>query len=305
MLTRSRPALAVLGVAALAVLGGCGSAAESARPAPSSTPGAASPMDKRHQLEAAKADCMKQQGFKYVPHVTSQGPDTEESRKRTSGDYQALRKYREKYGFGVFAMHVYPKEMGNPQVKPDDAEIDPNMKIQSGLSEAQTKAYRKAKDTCMTTAVGQVLGLKVKSEMDLYNAQNRAMNRALKGAINGDPDMVELAAAMATCLKGKGYTVGDTSPVAMNESGQKAFLAQEDRLGREQLDDVPDVAPPAKDGELPMTYAPTLTPEQARPYLAKEIKAALDDLECGKDFYRAYMPKQAAIVQRISDQYGT
>ncbi|MEV0145090.1 MULTISPECIES: hypothetical protein [unclassified Nonomuraea] len=35
MLTRSRPGLAMLGMAALAVLGGCGGAAESARPTPS------------------------------------------------------------------------------------------------------------------------------------------------------------------------------------------------------------------------------------------------------------------------------
>lgn len=281
--------------AALAALSGCGGAAESAAPAPSPT------KDRKHQVEAAKADCMKQKGFKYVAYVAPEPPESEESRSRASGNYQAMRKYRAKYGFGVFAIHVYPKELRNPQVEP---EPNPNMKIQSGLSKAQHQSYRKAMDACQTTAVKQVLGLDLKPGMDYYNEHGLAVNRALKSTINSDPKLMELAGAMATCLKGKGYAVGDTAPVAMSERGQKAFLAQEDKLGREQRDDVPDVAPPVKEGELPMMYAPTLTPEQAKPYLNKEIKAALDDLDCGKDFYPAYLPKQSAVVRQVSEQFG-
>ena len=67
---------------------------------------------------------------------------------------------------------------------------------------------------------------------------------------------------------------------------------------------MPDVAPPVKEGELKMTYSPTLTPEEARPYLNKEIKAALDDLECGKDFYPAYLPKEKAVDQQIYEEFG-
>ncbi|MFI7703033.1 hypothetical protein [Nonomuraea sp. NPDC049480] len=284
---------------ALAALSGCGGAAESAAPA---SPTAA--QDKRHQLEAAKSDCMKQKGFKYVAYVPPKPAESEEERRRAAGDYQAMRKYREKYGYGVFAMHVYPKEMGNPAVRPDNPEIDPNWKIQSGLSKAQMQAYRKAMDTCSATAADQVLGLKVKSEMDLYKAHGVAVNRAIKNAVNGDPQLMELAADMATCLKGKGYAVTDTAPDAMSDRGQTVFRDQEDKLGREQRDDVPDVAPPVKEGELPMYYAPTLTADQARPYLNKEIKAALDDVDCGKDFYPVFIPKQSAITQQISEQFG-
>ncbi|MGN9843103.1 hypothetical protein ACTMTI_33770 [Nonomuraea sp. H19] len=297
MLKRSRLTLALSFSAA--VLCGCGSAAESAKPSPS-----AAAVSKRQQYEAAKADCMKQKGFKYVAYVQPKPPDNEESRKRAGGDYQAMRKFREKYGFGIFAVHVYPKEMGNPTVKPDDPEADPNWKITSELSEAQMQAYRKAMDTCSATAAEQVLGLKLKSQMDLYTQHGLAVTRAVKNVVNGDPKLVELAADMATCLKGKGHAVSDTTPDAMSDRGQKMFRDQEDKLGREQRDDVPDVAPPVKEGELPMTYAPTLTPEQAKPYLDKEIKAALDDLDCGKDFYPVFMPKQSAAMQQVDQQFG-
>ncbi|MEV1167222.1 hypothetical protein [Nonomuraea sp. NPDC049784] len=77
---------------ALAVLCGCGGAAETAAaPSPS-----AAAKDKKHQFEAAKADCMKQKGFKYIPYVYPQPQGTEEGRRRAAGDYQAMRKYREK-----------------------------------------------------------------------------------------------------------------------------------------------------------------------------------------------------------------
>ncbi|MGV9379244.1 hypothetical protein ACWDRB_25730 [Nonomuraea sp. NPDC003707] len=281
---------------ALAALSGCGGATESAAPTPGSTA-----EGKEVQIEAAKADCMKQKGFKYVAYVTPHKPGTEDDKSRASGNYQAMRKYREKYGFGVFAQHVYPKEMGTTGL---DNEPNPNMKIQNALSKTQMQAYRKAMDACQVSAANTVLGLKLKSTEDFYDAQFKASVRARKGTLNTDPELVELATAMATCLKGKGYAVGDTAPVAMSELGQKTWLGNEDKLGREQMDDVPDVAPPAEDDKVPRYYAPTLTPEQAKPYLAKEIRAALDDLECGKDFYPAFLPKEQAVQGQVSAQFG-
>ncbi|MFC4011947.1 hypothetical protein ACFOY2_32270 [Nonomuraea purpurea] len=298
MIPSSRPALAALSLLGVAVLSGCGGTTENAAPAPAQSRAA----DKKHQLEAAKADCMKQKGFKYVPYVSPEREATDDERRRDSGDYQAMRKYREKYGFGVFAMHVYPKEMGNPAIKPDDPEINPNMKIQSDLSKPQMQAYRKATDACTITAVQQVLGLKVKSQKDYYNEQYRAMKRASTAEVDSDPQLVELATAMATCLKGKGYAISKAVPSAMDNRGQTEFLVQEDKLGRQQRN-VPD-APPAKEDGPPMIYTPTLTPAEARPYLDKEIKAALDDIDCGKDFYPAYFPKSSAVSRKISEQFG-
>jgi hypothetical protein len=293
MLIRSRVAVAAL--LALVSLSGCGGAAESAAPSPSPA------KDRKHQLEAAKSDCMKQKGFKYVAYVHPDPPESEESRRRTSGDYQAMRKHREKHGFGVFWEFVHPQETNVNDAEP---ESDPNGKIQSSLSAAQFKAYEKALDTCAATVYKQVLGLDVKSDRDHHKQAAKARKRALKAALNADPQLVELASAMATCLKGKGYTIPDTTPVAMPERGWREFMAQMDKLGREQRDHVPDVAPPAKEDETLMYYRPTLTPVQARPYLDKEIKAALDDLECGKDFYPAYKPKESEVQQQVHEQFG-
>ncbi|WP_188192171.1 hypothetical protein [Nonomuraea sp. SYSU D8015] len=282
-----------LAVAAAAAISGCGGAAESAAPSPSPS------QDKRHQLEAAKADCMKQKGFEYVAFV-QEFKGTDQDDKRAAGDYQAMQKYREKHGFGVFSRHVYPQAASRGA----DPVSNPNGKIQSSLSSAQMGAYRKALDACTSTSIKQVLGLEVKSDRDYYTLRNKAARKAVDGTLNTDPTLVELASAMATCLKGKGYSIADTTPAAMSGRGQKEFLVQEDKLGREQFDDVPDVTPPANEDEIPMYVAPNLTPEQARPYLQKEVEAALDDLECGKDFYAAYMPKESAIQKQVNDQFG-
>ncbi|MEV1248132.1 hypothetical protein ACIBO2_54750 [Nonomuraea sp. NPDC050022] len=294
------PLAPAVAMAALVALGGCGGTAENA-PQPSQT---AAAKDKKHLLESAKADCMKLKGFKYVAYVQPEKQDSEEDKARKAGKYPAMRKYREKYGFGVFAMHVYPKEMGNPAVKPDNPDINPNWKIQGSLSHAQSVAYQEAANACMAEAVKKVLGKTVKSTSDYLAQINEASEQAISRAIDADPQLVEQAVTMASCLKGKGYPIGKSTPMAMSSRGRDVFMAQEDKLGRQQRDDVPDVAPPVKKGEVKMTYAPTLTPTEAKPYLTKEIKAALDDLECGKDFYPAYLPKEAAADQRVYEEFG-
>ncbi|MFI7703034.1 hypothetical protein [Nonomuraea sp. NPDC049480] len=50
--------------------------------------------------------------------------------------------------------------------------------------------------------------------------------------------------------------------------------------------------------------APHLPPATARQHANREIKAALDDLECGKDFYAAYEPKNREISERVSQMFG-
>ncbi|MET7327261.1 hypothetical protein [Nonomuraea sp. NPDC005650] len=292
---------------ALAVLCGCGGAAETGateKAAALPSPGAAAAKDKKHQLEAAKADCMKQKGFKYVAWVQPEQPQSDEDRLRDAGDYQAMQKYRQKYGFGVFALHVYPKEMNAPEAQMEGPNQDPNGKLQAALSGAQLDAYNKAKDACMVTVAKQVLGVTLKSNIDYYNQIALARRRATASTLDTDPKLVELATSMATCLKGKGYTVSDTTPTEMAKRGENVFIKEQDKVGREQDDSVPDVAPPGKKGQGRQIHMPSLTPEQAKPYLAKEIKAALDDLECGKDFYPVYTPRKSAIDTQIRAQFA-
>jgi len=49
---------------------------------------------------------------------------------------------------------------------------------------------------------------------------------------------------------------------------------------------------------------PSMTADEARPYLAREIKEALDDLECGKDFYPVYAPRSRDIDHRVYAEFG-
>ncbi|UBU13134.1 hypothetical protein [Nonomuraea gerenzanensis] len=296
MSKRSHLALALSFSAA--ALCGCGGAAESAaQPAPTTS---AAVKDKRHQFEAAKADCMKQQGFKYVPYVRPTEAATEEERKRDSGDYQAMLKYREKYGFGVFAVHVYPKEIEGPGSEIPIA--DPNSEVQSSLSPAQLDAYNKAKNACMVTVGKQVLGLTLKSNIDYFNHMALAHRRAKTAELDGDAGLVELAGTMGTCLKGKGYPVSDTKPTAIARRGEIDFMERQSAIGRKQHPDMDAGEKVTKNTR--QLVMPTLTPQQARPHLDKEIKAALDDLECGKDFYAAYAPKAAALQRRVNDQFA-
>ncbi|WP_433354134.1 hypothetical protein ACQP25_11495 [Microtetraspora malaysiensis] len=223
---RSTMASALLCLGALGALGGCGGAAESSQPEQSAA-AKAPEGDKKHQFEAAKADCMKSKGFKYVAYVPPE--------KQKSDEEMALGK----------------------DLKPGD---------------------------------------------DFYAQMNRASERAM-AAVDSDPGLIELAATMAGCLKEKGYPVGKTTPTAMSNRGLFAFLDLSDKLGRKQRN-LPEVAPPVKDGQLKMTYQPDLSAAEAKPYLDREIKAALDDLECGKDFYAVISPKEDAVNRQIFDEFG-
>ncbi|MEZ7132851.1 hypothetical protein ACBR40_46585 [Nonomuraea sp. AD125B] len=300
MLKRSRLVLA-MSVAAT-VLCGCGGAAESPAAAPGTTAPSTTVQDKKRQFEAAKADCMKQKGFTYVPYVKPEKQESDQERKLASGDYEALRTYREKYGFGVFAQHVYPKELNAPEHMGGEPVQDPNIKIASSLSPSQGEAYQEARDACVAVAGKQALGLTLKSSVDYYGQIAKAHKRAKAAELDGDQDLVSLAGSMATCLKGKGYTVSDTKPTAVARRGELTFLDQQSELGRKQQGDQP--GPPKMTKDTKQIQMPTLTPEEAKPYLAKEIKAALDDLECGKDFYAAYLPKETAVQRQVNEQFA-
>ncbi|MEV4186201.1 hypothetical protein AB0J28_32715 [Streptosporangium canum] len=51
-------------------------------------------------------------------------------------------------------------------------------------------------------------------------------------------------------------------------------------------------------------FTPGLSPDEARPYLVGEVKAALDDLECGRDFHAAFKPRQQKIHDRVYRKFG-
>ncbi|MFE0152933.1 hypothetical protein ACFWY5_37735 [Nonomuraea sp. NPDC059007] len=286
-----------LAVGALAVLTGCGSVQAGGEPkaGASATPTTAT-ADKKLQMESMLADCMKQKGFKYVAYVPPEEKKTAAEIKRDNGDYQEMRKYREKYGFGVFAEYIYPGEVG---ISKEEAKVDkdPNTKITGDLSAPQYTSYKKARDTCFALAAKEVLGKRITERTDIFAQFSQAKKLIVAREVDGDQRLVELASAMTDCLRGKGYTVAETAPRDISMAVQDSIHDMATRIGAKQrgVEFDPD------SGEIIM---PELTAAQAKPYFQKEIKAALDDLECGKDFYPAYNPKDLKINNTLLAEYA-
>ncbi|GAA2283613.1 hypothetical protein GCM10010149_30890 [Nonomuraea roseoviolacea subsp. roseoviolacea] len=99
-----RKIVALLGVAVVGVVAtGCGV------PAPPPAPGM---LGRQQQVMAA---CMRGRGLAYTPAApgstsgTPAPPAADELRRR-AGDYAAMREYRARYGFGVFAALVHPDD---------------------------------------------------------------------------------------------------------------------------------------------------------------------------------------------------
>jgi hypothetical protein len=279
-MTRRFTAVAAL---LLVALSGCGSAAAERAVARPGTP-----TERASQMEAVRGDCMREKGFRYVAYVPPPRRKTTAQAKEEAGDYQAMKRFRQKNGYGVFAFYVYPQEYGNPMVPPDrplPPDPDPNHKLMASLSKTQFRAYQEADQACLVRAVRTVMGKDVKSIGDQVDQANAKAAQLKSRALDGDPLLVGRAAAMATCLEARGYRIGSTRPTAM--------------AGRGPADIRQEMEQPV--GAL---FEPDLSVEQARPYLAREITDALDDLECGRDFYADFEPRRTAIEARVYAEFG-
>lgn len=271
---------------AILALSGC---ATSTTASPSASPTAsASPEDRMRKIEVIKAACMKEKGFDYRAAVFMKREATEADRKGHSGDYAAMKEFRQKYGYGVFAMFVYPDAMG---LNMSRAVKDPNADGPKKLEPGQEKAYRAAEDVCSAKAIKQVLNKDVSSMHDFFEQMNSTMERTRTRELNGDPKLVSLAATFGQCMKGKGYKIDALNPMAMGQRGRKLFESQLNKGNEEE------------NGRMIMS-GPQMTAEQAKPYLQREIKDAVDDLECGKEFYAVFMPKDQEISERVAKEIG-
>ncbi|WP_433219408.1 hypothetical protein [Microtetraspora malaysiensis] len=262
----------------LALISGCAAEHVEQAAATVSTKGP----DSRPKMEQIKADCMKQRGFRYVAYVAPERPEPDLS------TYEAMKTYRQKYGFGVFGQFVDPKDplTGSIESAQGARAADPNPAIEQKLNASQRDAYKKAMDGCYGKAAKEVLHKKVGSRVEGLSLLQGARDY-LEAEINGDPELVALVPGFADCLAAKGQRVPPAMlPTAMAKRGQDAFWGQLDALGKDEH------------------QLPELTPAQARPYLDREVKAALEDLECGKEFYTRFAPKYASIDARVWAEYG-
>ncbi|MEV0480732.1 hypothetical protein AB0I69_08950 [Streptomyces sp. NPDC050508] len=239
---------------------------------------------KQYIEENAVAVCMKKQGFTYTPHVQTSaaadplaGVDGE--------DYARAKKFRQKYGFGYYAGAVYPNDANVPFSKAAMAKRSaPLDHDEDGLTDAQKKAY----DAALTgppaktkaeekvggcTEVGRVAAhgpaLSAAAEKNAEKARDEA-NHANGLALNGDPELVQLAQQFATCLTGQGIQVSTTQPTGMVDMVRLDISKQ-----------------------LPENFM-SLSKDAALPLLNKDIGIALKDLDCGKKFRAAYFTKEKA-----------
>ncbi|ACZ91193.1 hypothetical protein [Streptosporangium roseum] len=289
---------------AAAVLTGCG-----AEPAALMEPAAPS-QDRRRQMEAAIGDCMKQKGFKYNPDTPPSGQKTDEESRREAGDYEALRKHREKYGFGIYTGYAYPGDKQAGGV--DFGKQDPNNPIMMALSRVQLESWRATRDTCYSAAVKKFTGKTVRSEFDLYEQAEAAREQVQARELDGDARLLDLAAEFGDCLKTKGVKVRSLKPTAVASANETALREEMYALGEKQRTDrgvnLPDrirtLAGEQGDTGSTVRLMPSLSPGEAMPYLAREVKIALDDLECGRDFYAAFKPRQRQIYDRVNREFG-
>lgn len=234
--------------------------------------------------ENAIAVCMKKQGFTYTPHVRTS--DTADPLAAVDGeDYARAKQFRQKYGFGYYAGAVYPNDPDVPYSKAAQAErTAPADHDMDGLTDAQKKAYDIAlsgppaktkaeekpggcSETGRVAAHGPALG--AAAEKDAEKARDE-QNHANGLALNGDPQLVQLAQQFASCLTGQGITVSTTQPTGMVSMVRLDISRQ-----------------------LPESFM-SLSKDKALPLLNKDIGVALKDLECGKKFRAAYFPKEKA-----------
>ncbi|MGV9777575.1 hypothetical protein [Streptosporangium sp. NPDC003464] len=236
---------------------------------PPAAGGGSAPVDKARERENVIATCMKQKGFSYTPSVSR--PKRSDA---GTGDYAAMKEARGKYGFGVFSAFVYP----DPAAKQDP---DPNRATIDSLPANKRQAYTKTMNECRVDALRQVNGLKVTSLDDYHEQMSKEIERIDKD-LDGDPMLVELAAPFAECLRSKGERVTSARPLALGGRGLEVWYEQLEKLRK----------------------AGKVTAEAARPYLAKEIKSALADLECGKDFYAAFIPLSTRLNNEARVKFG-
>ncbi|MEV1025018.1 hypothetical protein [Streptomyces sp. NPDC050264] len=242
-------------------------------------------LKKQYLLENAIAACMKKQGFTYTPVA----PESLADSWATDGaDYTLTKKYRQKYGFGLYAGIVYPNDASTAARQ--DSDDTPNADYVNTLTPAQKTAYNKALGSPPDPKSGEKKSTGCQGEADtsVYGSEpvqersttTESRNQANAQALNGDTKLVALAQSYASCLKKEGISVTTTQPTGIGEMVKlQALKSAPAGAG--------GVAAVEEDGSTQKS----LSKEEALPLLTKDIELAMRDLECGKEFRAAYFPK--------------
>ncbi|NJP97484.1 hypothetical protein HCN51_50065 [Nonomuraea sp. FMUSA5-5] len=231
------------------------------------------------KLEQVQASCMKAAGLQYLPDNIVKSVRTETERKALNGDVKAMRQLRAEEGFGIWS-----------EVTEAETKEHPNDKIIDSLPAAKLKAYKAAQEQCFVKAVKTVLNKDVASKEDYEKQIDLAITEA-EEELNKDVKLAKLSKSFASCLKIKKAA----KPTDVAEAKRKEVIEARTEMAEKQ-----GVAGPDQEELL----IPKVSEAQVKPLLKKEIKAALDDLECGEDFYAAYEPKAWKLKQKVYAEYG-
>jgi hypothetical protein len=285
-----RNAILLLGALSLTLLAGCGTS--DAKSSQQAAGGAADTQESRtskadadwRKKESLIADCMKKQGFQYVPDLRMLMGDDQIG--KFGGPQSVLlpaeqvRTFRQKYGFGQYAALAYPNDPAVAQ-KNMDPDTNPNKPLRDALDPARRKAYELAlhgtADGGDKTPAKGTTGCDGEASLTIWpGGQDEETNRqAVKKAHDkflNDPAVVAAADKYATCLRGKGYQVKSTLPGEIEASLSSAAT------------------------EAAFKARGSADAAAAKAGLDKEIKAALADLDCRADYANIVRTKYADAI---------
>ncbi|CAL9665686.1 hypothetical protein SUDANB15_07187 [Streptomyces sp. enrichment culture] len=178
-------------------------------------------------MENAIAACMKKQGSAYAP-VAPEDPAA--SWTTYGADYALTKKYRQKYGFGIYAGIVYPDDAGASGSAADrqDSDRTPSADYVDTLTPEQKTAYSEALGAFPDPKAGEKnwTGCQGEADKEVYgsaSAQERSIEAANRDqanaqALNGDPELVALVQSYASCLRKEGISVTTTQPTGVGET---------------------------------------------------------------------------------------
>jgi hypothetical protein len=300
-------AAAILGLTLIAGCGtsaatGSGSSAGTATASAGAGAGAGKHDSERASYVAREndlADCMRQQGFTYIPgsYVPGGGKMVVGARSaQTYGDSSSMlypddvvRKWRSKYGFGVYSPLAYPDDPAIAEPPIPKMPKDPNQAVIAALDTAQRAAYYKArvgdpigdgnsgehwKITAKTTKrynescegkIDEKYRRKPSAAENQAEQQRERAHKQIAVRYKSDPDVTAAQTEYANCLKQRGYPemTGDAEAFVV-------FMA------------------PSRNEELSVAAA--------KKELRKEIKAALDDLDCRSSYAKIVRTKYPEVA---------
>lgn len=230
------------------------------------------------QAKAEKkiAECMRKEGFSYIPYTRSQSQTP--SGPKPGGEVE----WKRKNGFGMSASL---EAVGSPVSRPS---VDPNQAIVNSLSPEEQGTYQKALFGAQSSTVEESTGCTFfgysgggNKDLTFLEQQLRPKFEALSIRIQLDPRMVKAASQWTTCMREKG-----------NE-GIRTELDIFDKILNPAYNKILETAmQPASEAAAAL---PGLDEKKVAEFRKIEFALAADDADCSA--------KVAKVRQAVTEEY--